>query len=202
MGVGPVEDRLAPEQALVGVGGFACLEDLTAEAECRGRPPGQIGAAQGLSAAGLSALRTMLAAGVRISVVNLLALDYGTPQPGANMGAEAIRALRAAHEQLSATDRQLSRWSSLGVTVMVGVNDSSGEVLTLSDARTVARFARAHALGLTSIWSLARDNPCEGSPTVAQPTCDGVGQPPYAFSRVFGANSRTGRLPRRAVDTS
>ncbi len=158
--------------------------------------------AEGLSAAGLEAVRAMFAAGVRLDVVNLLAMDYGTAQARGRMGTAAILALRTAHRQLSNAGSGLFGWRSLGVTVMVGVNDSPGEVLTLSDAEAVARFARSHAVGMTSIWSLARDNPCEGSPTVAQPTCSGVNEPPYAFSRAFGANSKTGLLPRRAVDNS
>ena len=156
----------------------------------------------GLSPAALAAVRAMLAAGVRPRSVNLLAMDYGAAADGRDMGAETILALRAAHRQLGQLAAALSPWSALGVTVMVGVNDISGEVLTLNDARAVATFATRHGLGLTSIWSLARDNPCPGSGAAAEPTCSGVVEPPYAFSRAFGANSKTGVPERLAVDTS
>lgn len=157
---------------------------------------------QGLSAAALEAVRMMIADGVRLSLVNLLAMDYGAAQARGQMGAEAVLAARTAHRQLARLGRGLSSWSSLGVTVMVGVNDSSGEVFTLSDARRVAGFAHSYGLGMTSIWSLARDNPCEGSSTVAVPTCSGVREPPYAFSRAFGANSKAGLPPRRTVEAN
>jgi chitinase len=156
----------------------------------------------GLSAGTLAALHTIRAAGARVNLVNLLAMDYGTAQAPGHMSLDAALAAQAAHRQLAHLGGEAASWGELGLTVMVGVNDSSGEVLTLAEAGVVARFASAHLLGLTSIWSLARDNPCEGSLTVAQPTCSGVQAPPYAFSRVFGANSKTGLLPRRAVDTS
>jgi chitinase len=156
----------------------------------------------GLSEDGLDALRTIRAAGARVNVVNLLAMDYGTPQAPGRMGRDAVLAAEAGHRQLARLRSGFAGWNSLGLTVMAGVNDSDGEVLTLTEAERVAQFASGHGLGLSSIWSLARDNPCEGSLTVAQPTCSGVHEPPYAFSRAFGANSAVGLLPRRAVDTS
>jgi hypothetical protein len=155
----------------------------------------------GLSAAALGAVRSMLAAGVRLQTINLLAMNYGRALRG-GMGAAAIGALAGTHRQLSALGGGLSGWSALGVTAMVGINEVSGEVFTLSDARMLASFAARHGLGLTSIWSLARDNPCQGSESSAGPTCSGVREPPYAFSRVFGARSKTGLLPRRAVGMS
>jgi hypothetical protein len=142
----------------------------------------------------------MLAAGVHLSTVNLLAMDYGPAIARGRMGATAIAAVGAVHRQLSALRGGIFRWSALGVTAMVGVNDVSGEIFTLADARTLASFAAQRDLGLTSIWSLARDNPCPGSKSGADPTCSGVSEPPYAFSRVFGAHAKTGLLPRRAVD--
>ena len=155
----------------------------------------------GLSSAALGTVRSMLAVGVRLHTINLLTMNYGGAFQG-GMGAAAISALLGTHRQLSSLGGGLGSWSALGVTAMVGVNDVSGEVFTLSDARALAGFAARHDLGLTSIWSLARDNPCQGSESAADPTCSGVREPPYAFSRVFGARSATGLLPRRAVDTS
>lgn len=160
---------------------------------------------EGLSPSALAAVRTMLAAGVRLHVVNLLAMDYGVAIGAGGMGAAAVTALRSAEHQLARIARErvgaLGAWSSLGVTTMIGVNDSPGETFTLADARTVADFAAARGLGLISLWSLARDDPCAGSRTVASPTCSGVPEQPYAFSRAFGARPKPGGLPRRALDS-
>jgi hypothetical protein len=157
---------------------------------------------RGLLASSLAAVRTMVAAGVRLDTVNLLAMDFAPAEVRGGMASAAILATRGAHRQLLALRAGLSRWSSLGVTAMVGVNDVSGEVFTLADAQTLARFVDGRGLGLTSIWSLARDGPCAGSPSAADPTCSGVSEPPYAFSRAFGARPKPGVPARRAADTS
>ena len=157
---------------------------------------------RGLSGSTLAAVRAMADAGVRLNAVNLLAMDYGVAQARGRMAAETVLAIGAAHRQLSALGIGLASWRSLGATVMVGANDTAGEVFTLQDARTVASYAARHGLGLTSIWSLARDQPCAGSPSAAQATCSGVGESTYAFSRAFGARSRPGVPPRRAADSS
>jgi chitinase len=144
----------------------------------------------------------MLAAGVHLSSVNLLTMNYPPGEVRGSMAAAGIGAADAVHRQLSRLGGELSSWGSLGLTAMAGVNDVSGEVLTLEDARTLARFASQRGLRLTSIWSLARDEPCAGSPTAAQATCSGVPEPPYAFSRAFGARPRPGLRPRQAADRS
>jgi hypothetical protein len=156
----------------------------------------------GLTARGLAAVRAILAAGVHLSSVNLLAMDYPPAEARGSMAVATIDAAEAAHRQLSTFGAGLFGWGSLGLTAMVGVNDVSGEVLTLEDARALARFASQRGLRLTSLWSLARDQPCAGSPTAAQATCSGVAEPPYAFSRAFGARPRPGLRSRQAVDRS
>ena len=157
---------------------------------------------RGLSAPAVAAVRALVSAGVHLGTVNILAMDYGLAEAQGHMAAEAILALGAAHGQLAALGLGLSGWSSLGVTAMVGVNDVSGEVFTLADARTLAHFAERRGVGLLSIWSLARDEPCPGSGAAAGATCSGVAEPTYAFSRVFGAHPKPGVPPRRALDSS
>jgi hypothetical protein len=154
----------------------------------------------GLSAPALDAVRAMVGSGVHLGAVNLLAMDYGLAPARGHMAAEAVLALDAAHRQLAALGAGLSSWKSLGVTTMVGVNDVSSEIFTLTDARTLARFGDRHGLALTSIWSLARDQPCPGSASAAQATCSGVAAPRYAFSRAMGARPKPEVRPRGNVD--
>lgn len=53
-----------------------------------------------------------------------------------------------------------------------------------SDARDVARFARAHRLPLISIWAIQRDNGgCPG--TIDSNSCSGIHQPKWAFSHLL-----------------
>ena len=79
-------------------------------------------------------------------------------------------------------------WARLGVTPMIGVNDVSDEVFTLSDARRVVAFARDHGVGQLSMWSVTRDKRCAGAAGgPARPDCSGVDQGAYAFSRELSA---------------
>jgi hypothetical protein len=49
------------------------------------------------------------------------------------------------------------------------------------DTRRILGFARAHGLGLLSIWAIQRDNGgCPG--TIDSDSCSGVRQPAWAFS--------------------
>ena len=94
--------------------------------------------------------------GAAISVVNVMAMDYGqwAAPDGNQMGAYAQQAAQATHDQLAAiyttlTDAQL--WAMVGVTPMIGVNDTCWstycELFTVADAANLVTFARAHHLG-------------------------------------------------------
>jgi hypothetical protein len=141
----------------------------------------------GLDGSGIAFVRGALAAGVRPAQVNLLAMDYGPgfSGSGVSMSAYAERAAGAASRQLRAFSG--AGYGRLGLTVMVGANDTAGETFTLADARTVSAFATGHGVGGLSMWSLGRDRPCpRGSAAGAQPTCSGVAQSPLAFARALG----------------
>jgi hypothetical protein len=65
---------------------------------------------------------------------------------------------------------------------MIGVNDTSTEVFRPADATKVAAFAEQKNLAWTSMWSAARDKPCQNS---ASPTCSGIDQDADAFAKAF-----------------
>ena len=94
------------------------------------------------------------------------------------MGTAAIQALDGTHRQLGRLYPGLSRprlWALEGITLLPGIDDypKKTEVTYLSDARDVARFARAHRLPLISIWALQRDNGgCPG--TIDSNSCSGI----------------------------
>jgi hypothetical protein len=142
----------------------------------------------GLDGSGIALVRGALAAGVRPVQVNLLAMDYGAGLPAGrevSMSGYAERAVGAASRQLGAFSG--AGYGRLGLTVMVGANDTAGETFTLADARTVSAYAAGHGLGGLSMWSLGRDRACApGSAVGAQPTCSGVSQSPLAFARALG----------------
>lgn len=141
----------------------------------------------GLEADVLRLLSIARSHGIRIGVVNVMAMDYGdglAPPGRGTMGTYAI-------EAATATERQVARilphagWSSIGVTALIGVNDVRNEVFTLADAGALAAFSRSHGLARLAMWSVARDRACPTLMRTAQDTCSGVPQAPYAFSHLF-----------------
>ena len=121
----------------------------------------------GLSAASLGVVKAMIAAGVTLSHVNLMTMDYGGYYSnGKAMGALAISALEDTRAQLQASIPALgddAAYRLLGVTPMIGVNDVASEVFSLADAATVASFAKQKHLGLVAFWAINRDQPGSGS---------------------------------------
>ena len=138
-------------------------------------------ALDGLTTDGLNLLKNARAHGVNISLVNIMALDYGGSAPPDQMGQNAITAVQAVSGQLSGAS-----WAAIGVTPMIGVNDTAPEVFTLQDAQDLLRFAQQNNLGRLAMWSVTRDQPCPGGPGgAAQATCSGVDQQPFDFTNTF-----------------
>jgi len=144
----------------------------------------------GLIASGTRTVSEFAAAGVKVSTVNVMAMDYGDGATA--MGTAAISAARATATQLGAIPTYsgftgAQRLSMVGITPMIGQNDLQGEIFTLSDATTVAQFAKANSLGLLSWWEMTRDQPCTG--VIPAYMCSGVSNPQWSFSRTFVAGS-------------
>lgn len=146
----------------------------------------------GLTADGLTVVRTAIEAGVKLDGVNIMAMDYGesaAPTSGPNaktMGAWAIQAAESTYAQLTslyAGYGQTFGWNQLGVTPMIGVNDVLTEVFTVADSQALEDFARARGLGMLSMWSLNRDHP--GNLGQATTNTSGTNTPTGGFSAVF-----------------
>ncbi|MFD9814727.1 chitinase [Streptomyces sp. NPDC059080] len=127
--------------------------------------------------------------GVTVSTVNVMAMDYGSSYDG-DMGAYARRAATATQAQLKdalGLDGA-DAWKAVAVTPMIGVNDVRTETFTPDDATALVAFARRRHLGGLSMWSAARDRPCDYGPRPsASPTCSSIDQDPLAFTRAFAA---------------
>jgi len=145
----------------------------------------------GLEADALHVLQNAVANGARVDTVNIMTFDYylaKEPKP-LDMGAEAIAAARNVHRQLAALypwSSQRHLWAMEGITILPGIDDYPGktEITYLSDTRRILGFARAHGLGLLSIWAIQRDNGgCPG--TIDSDSCSGIKQPAWAFSHLL-----------------
>jgi hypothetical protein len=145
----------------------------------------------GLTPSGVKLITNADKNGVRISAVNVMAMDYGAgpvPNPTGRMGDYAIRAATATHSQLRRVlgIGDAAAWNKVALTPMIGVNDVTTEVFTLGDARKVAAFARSRDLAWLSMWSATRDKPCAGGNSDStHPTCSGVEQPLFGFTKAF-----------------
>ncbi|MDQ4133039.1 MAG: hypothetical protein M3179_07505 [Actinomycetota bacterium] len=122
---------------------------------------------------GVAVVRSARGNGVDVSVVNVMAMDYGSgaaPNPAGQMGTYAVQAATSTRDQLRSlyparTDAQL--WAMVGITPMIGQNDIAGEVFTLADARQVTDFA---VLRHWAAWPCGRPTVTTSAPTGPRPT--------------------------------
>lgn len=136
----------------------------------------------GLDANGLAVLRSALEAGVVLDCVNVMCMDYGAGVT--DMGGAAITAAEGLIAQLRALDPSLDRAAAcrkIGLTPMIGRNDTFPETFTLGDAAEVVAWADANDLRLLSMWSLNRDHPGDS----LSPTTSGLPEADYAFTATF-----------------
>lgn len=143
----------------------------------------------GLTYEGRRAVRMAINNGVRVGVVNVMAMDYYDSSLNYNgrMGDYAIQAARATRAQLarlypSRSDAAL--WRMVGVTPMLGVNDDPKEIFTTQNASQLTAFAKQKHIGRLAMWSANRDHPCPGKPQ-ADNNCSGLGGADWAFSKIF-----------------
>jgi hypothetical protein len=147
----------------------------------------------GLTTDGDAVLTGAVQAGVKVSAVNVMAMDYGdgaAPNPSGQMGRFAIDAATATDAQVASAlgISDDAAWSKVAVTPMIGVNDTSDEVFTAANAQQLATFAAGKHLAWLSMWSAARDTECSGgAASFAQPTCSSIVQTPDEFMKALGA---------------
>jgi hypothetical protein len=74
-------------------------------------------------------------------------------------------------------------YANIGITPMIGNNDSAGEVVSLQNARDIVSWARSNGVGRLAFWSIGRDQPCAGGGV--SPNCSGLGGAALDFTKVF-----------------
>ena len=137
----------------------------------------------GLDNLGLAIVKAALDAGVTVSFVNVMTMDYGN---GTNLGTTPTSSVDATATQLQGLIKGLTlahAYRMIGATAMIGHNDDS-EVFSLDNAKTLVAFARQKQLGLVSFWAIQRDEKCPSS-TVDLNLCNGASNTTFAFSQLF-----------------
>ncbi|MFB7781088.1 cysteine/serine endopeptidase inhibitor, partial [Streptomyces bauhiniae] len=135
----------------------------------------------GLEADGVALLKDAQNTGLRVTLVNIMTMDYGTPID--TMGQTAIDAATALHDQLaqiwpSKTPEEI--WAMEGNTPMIGVNDTPGETFTTNDADQLTKFAIDKGIQQLAFWALGRDKACPQTGTLSN-TCSGTQQNDHQF---------------------
>jgi hypothetical protein len=143
----------------------------------------------GLTHDGVRVVHSAINNGVRVGVVNIMAMDYFDSSLNYNgrMGDYAIQAARATHTQLARlypSRSDAAVWRMVGVTPMLGVNDDPKEIFTTQNAKQLTAFAKQKHIGRLAMWSANRDHPCPGTPNASN-NCSGLAAPDWAFSRIF-----------------
>ncbi|MFH8799366.1 cellulose binding domain-containing protein [Streptomyces sp. NPDC017936] len=144
---------------------------------------------EGLTQDGVNLLADAKANGVKLTAVNIMAMDYGPAYSG-DMGTYAEQAATATQAQVKSVLglSDSAAWKTVAVTPMIGVNDVASEIFTVEDAGQLVAFAKAKGLGWLSMWSATRDKQCPGgAKPAADPTCSSVVQDAHAFSKAFAA---------------
>jgi hypothetical protein len=147
----------------------------------------------GLTSDGVAVLGGAAGAGVKLSAVNVMAMDYGdgaAPNPGGQLGTYAIDAATATDAQVASAlgISDDAAWSKVAVTPMIGVNDTSDEIFTVANAQQLVAFAASKHLAWLSMWSGARDAECSGgAQSFASPVCSSIVQAPNAFADALSA---------------
>ncbi|OEV30957.1 chitinase [Streptomyces nanshensis] len=143
---------------------------------------------EGLTQDGTGLLENAKKNGVKISAVNIMAMDYGPSYDG-DMGKYAIDAATATQKQVKTAlgiEDDAKAWKTVAVTPMIGVNDVPVEIFKTDDAAEVKKFADEKNLGWLSMWSATRDKACPGGPKdEADPTCSSIEQEADAFAKGF-----------------
>jgi len=137
----------------------------------------------GLIASGVNILNSVKTDGLSLDVVNVMAMDYGSANDnGGQMGLSAQQAASNTHNQVVAAGLT----ASIGVTPMIGINDTNTEIFQLSDAQSLLNFANANSyISRIAMWSVARDNGSCAGQGFASPSCSGISQANWAFANIF-----------------
>lgn len=161
-------------------------------------------APQGLTEDGTNGVSALLAGGVDLAGVNIMTMNYGASlEKGTSMldGSEdaaiqTVRQLGILYKRAGIHLNTATIWSKIGLTPMVGQNETSDEVFTLDDAKNLNQFALDHGISRMSMWSANRDIECGSNYVyvqVASDSCSGVTQDKMAFA-VLLSSGLDGRI--------
>jgi chitinase len=146
---------------------------------------------------GSTFLRAAATNGVKLDIINAMVMDYGhavSDMAGAAETAAAGTLSAAKAAGLGVT------YANIGITPMIGNNDSAGEVVTQANAQTIVNWAHGNGIGRLAFWSIGRDQPCAGGGV--SPNCSGLGGARLDFTKIFTGGGTGGGGPTIAPTTA
>ncbi|GGU12101.1 chitinase [Streptomyces violascens] len=123
------------------------------------------------------------AAGLANDGWTIMPFDFGSHS--GSMGSATVSAL----EGLKAAVKSAYGYSDdaayrhIGVSSMNGKTDESDETVTTGDFQTMLGYAKQHHMARFTFWAVNRDRLCSGGGSAGD-SCSGVGQSPYAFTKI------------------
>ncbi len=142
----------------------------------------------GLTEAGLTVLQSALDAGVDFDVVNIMTMDYGGDYPADQMGPLSIQAAQSTVAQLAdlfPDTSEAERWAMIGLTPMIGLNDTAPQTFNLDDAALILDFAQEKRIRQLAMWNINRDKACPLGSSGVMNNCSGVEQDDFAYSSIL-----------------
>ncbi|MEV8526341.1 chitinase [Streptomyces sp. NPDC052000] len=136
----------------------------------------------GPDANGKDLIKKGAAAGLANDGWTIMPFDFGSHS--GSMGAATVSAL----EGLKAAVKSAYGYSDdaayrhTGVSSMNGKTDEADETVSTGDFQTILGYARQHHLARFTFWAVNRDRQCSSGG--AGDSCGGVGQSPYAFTKI------------------
>lgn len=138
----------------------------------------------GPDSAGKDLVKKGAAAGVAVDGWTIMPFDFGSHS--GSMGSVTTKAadglkstVAGAYGYDSAT-----AYRHIGISSMNGATDEADESVSTGDFGTILNYATAHHLARFTFWAVNRDRACS-SGSSAGDTCSGIGQSPYAFTKII-----------------
>ena len=147
----------------------------------------------GLSPQGESVMSAINKAGLANYFINLMVMNYGDANADncvveakrCDMAASAIRSVQNFGNKYAFPLHRIE------MTPMIGVNDVTTNIFSLSDALVLAQFAMSNGLGGLHFWSINRDAPCVPGLIDVSPTCSHLADTEHlAFTHAFSMATR------------
>ena len=136
----------------------------------------------GLTADAMNLLKDAVSKGVKVSLVDIMAMDYYGGAKSSEEGDNAISAAQATEKQLPSLGLSSTK---LGITPMIGRNDDAAENFTVDDANKLVAFAKQDPKVVElSMWAINRDRSCSGQFTALY-DCSFATQQQYDFAKAF-----------------